>query len=359
MKTKLTRLVLMLVSALALVGALLLAGCGDNELRTEESLLSSIHSTSTSAALPEDLSPEIREVNLIMDWMPWVLDIPIDVAQAKGFYEAEGLAVEQTIPTNATDVAKFVATGKSQFGLYYSPDILMALNEGAPLLSIGSLMAHAPVGIALKPGFTAESPQALAEKVVSIPLIPSTRASFATMLATAGVDPTKVQIVDPGYDLITPLLTGTCDAAALTEFGELVEVQTQGEDPAFLDFRDWGTPDFAFLNLITTQDFAQANPNTTRAFVRATYEGLAYAAAHPDEAVELYVNAHPELKADLLLAQWKAAIPALALVGDHPAGWQDLDSWKALSNWMMSSDLIKEEVDLETVVTNDYLIVPE
>ena len=65
--------------------------------------------------------------------------------------------------------------------------------------------------------------------------------------------------------------------------------------------------------MITTQEFAEANPNTTRAFVRATLEGLAYAAAHPEEAVALYVKAHPELEAELLLAQWKAAIPSLAL----------------------------------------------
>ena len=67
-----------------------------------------------------------------MNWIPWVLDIPVVIAQAQGFYQAHGLTVRQTIPADATDVVKFVATGKSQFGLYYSPDMLMALDAGSP-----------------------------------------------------------------------------------------------------------------------------------------------------------------------------------------------------------------------------------
>ncbi len=301
-------------------------------------------------------APEVAQVDLIMDWMPWVLDIPIDVAQVKGFYQEQGLTVTQTLPAGPTDVVKFVSTGKSQFGLYYSPDLIMALEEGAPLLSLGAVMSHAPVGVALKPGFTADSPAALAGKTVSIPLIPSTRASFESMLVAGGVDSGGVQVIDPGYELVAPLLTGKVDAAAFTEFGELVQVQEQGQELTYLDFREWGTPDFAFLDLITTQEFARSNPNTTRAFVRATYQGLAWAVAHPEEAVELYVAAHPELEASLLLAQWKAAVPFLAVAAAHkPAGWQDLEAWTSLNAWMKAGGLVQGTADLSAAVSNDYL----
>jgi putative hydroxymethylpyrimidine transport system substrate-binding protein len=307
--------------------------------------------TTTTAA-----GPEVAKVDLMMDWIPWVLDIPVDVAQAKGFYKAQGLTVNQTIPADATDVVKFVSTGKSQFGLYYSPDMLMALDAGSPLVSVAALMSHAPVGMAFKPGLAADSPAVLAGKVASVPLIPSTRASFTSMLAKAGVDPNSVKVVDPGFELVAPLLAGTVDAAAFTEFGELVQAKAEGKDLSYLDFRDWGTPDFAFLDVITTQDFAKTNPNTTRAFVRATCQGLEYAAANPDEAVAIYVKAHPELEPTLLLAQWKAAIASLGLAtGGHPTGWQDLDSWAQLNAWMDSADLIREPLDITPAVTNEYL----
>ena len=92
-----------------------------------------------------------------MDWVPWVLDIPVDVAQEKGYYADHGLTVKQTLPAGATDVVKFVSTGKAQFGLYYAPDTLMGVAEGAPLLSVAGLMSHAPVGMAMAPGVHARA----------------------------------------------------------------------------------------------------------------------------------------------------------------------------------------------------------
>ncbi len=354
------RLALVLAVAVMVAIAVLAAGCsqssrtattaGQTATTAKAATAASTATTATTVA-----APEVADVNLMMDWSPWVLDIPIDVAQTMGFYERRGLSVHQTLPVGATDVVKFVSSGKSQFGLYYAPDMLMALEAGAPLVSIGSLMSHAPVGMAFRPGLTGDSPASLAGQTVSVPLIPSTRASFASMLSAAGVDPKTVNIVDPGFELVAPLLKGTIAAAAFTEFGELVAAEAQGQELSYLDFRDWGTPDFAFLNIITTQEFAKANPNTTRAFVQGTLEGLAYAVAHPEEAVALYVKAHPELDQTLLLAQWKAAIPSLALTADAPAGWQDIAAWESLNTWMTSAGLLARPADLVPAVTNDYL----
>jgi ABC-type nitrate/sulfonate/bicarbonate transport system substrate-binding protein len=336
-------------AALALVLAAAVAGCGGSGATTGAG-----SSTVTSAAA-ENAKPEVAKVDLMMDWVPWVLDIPIDVAQAKGFYAAAGLQVSQTVPTGATDVVKFVSTGRAQFGLYYAPDILTAVSEGAPLVSVAGIMSHAPVGLALAPGVTASTPKDLADKVVAVPLIPSTRASFDSMLQAAGMKAGDVKIADPGFDLVAPLLAGKYAAVAVTAFGELVQAQAQGQKLSYLDFRSWGTPDYAFLNVVTNSQFAKADPNTVRAFVKATLAGLDYAAQHPDEAVTLYVARHPELKKGLLLAQWKAALPSMATTGTRPAGWQDLHAWSALDDWLVRVKLLDRRVDVATSVDDSYL----
>jgi ABC-type nitrate/sulfonate/bicarbonate transport system substrate-binding protein len=107
--------------------------------------------------------------------------------------------------------------------------------------------------------------------------------------------------------------------------------------------------------MISDPAFAKAHPATVRAFVRATLQGLAYAAAHPQEAVDLYVARHPELKKDLLLAQWRAALPSMAVAGAHPAGWQDPASWTALDQWLTKGGVLTKQVDASTVMTNQYL----
>jgi putative hydroxymethylpyrimidine transport system substrate-binding protein len=342
---------LAVVAALLLVAALAAAGCGGGTSGGSGS--SSTAATSSTAAAVA--SPGRSEVTLIMDWVPWVLDIPVDVAQQQGFYADHGLTVKQQVPSAATDVVKFVSTGKAQFGLYYAPDTLSAVAEGAPLLSVAALMGHAPVGMAMAPGQHASSPTDLEGKTAGVTMIPSTRASFQTMLTTAGVDPSSVKVADPGYAIVAPLLAGKYDAVAVTQFGELVEADAAGQKLDYLDFRDWGTPDYAFLNVITTQSFAADDPGTVRAFVAATTEGLNWAVAHPDEAVALYVKRHPELKSDLLLAQWKAAVPSMAASGEHAAGWQDTAAWSALNDWMVKSGQIKAPVDVGPVVSDSYL----
>ena len=218
-------------------------------------------------------APDVAEVTLIMDWVPWVLDIPVDVAQEKGFYADHGLTVKQTLPAGATDVVKFVSTGKAQFGLYYAPDTLMGVEAGAPLLSVASLMSHAPVGMAMAPGVRATTPSDLAGTTAGVVMIPSTRASFATMLEAGGVDPGAVKVADPGFDLVAPLLAGKYDSVAVTEFGELVQADAAGQQLDYLDFRDWGTPDYAFLNVVTQRGFAGEHPATVKAFVAATMAG--------------------------------------------------------------------------------------
>ena len=336
---------------LALTAALLaLAGCGAAQPAVTASAPAAGSSTAASVA------PEQAEVTLIMDWVPWVLDIPVDVAQERGFYADHGLTVHQQVPAGATDVVKFVSTGKAQFGLYYAPDTLMGVDEGAPLLSVAALMSHAPVGMALAPGVHAKSPADLAGTTAGVVMVPSTRASFETMLKTGGVDPSSVKVVDPGFDLVPPLLAGRYDSVAVTEFGELVQADQMGQKLDYLDFRDWGTPDYAFLNVLTQKGFADEDPNTVRAFVAATTEGLDWAVAHPDEAVALYVKRHPELDAGLLLALWTAATPSMAAAsGGHAAGWQDAATWSQLNDWMVRAGLIKSPVDVSGAVTDDYL----
>ncbi len=186
-------------------------------------------------------------------------------------------------------------------------------------------------------------------------MIPSTRASFATMLEAGGVDPGAVRVADPGFDLVAPLLAGKYDSVAVTQFGELVQADAAGQKLDYLDFRDWGTPDFAFLNVLTQKGFAAEHPATVKAFVAATMQGLDWAVAHPEEAVAVYVARHPELKADLLLAQWKAAIPSMASGAGVVSGLQDVAAWGQLSDWMVKTGQLTKSADVAGTVSNDYL----
>lgn len=63
-----------------------------------------------------------------------------------------------------------------------------------------------------------------------------------------------------------------------------------GDTVSIIDMNDEGV---AMLedNLFTSKAFAEANPNTVKAFVSASMKGWAYACEHPDEAAEIVFEA--------------------------------------------------------------------
>lgn len=69
-----------------------------------------------------------------------------------------------------------------------------------------------------------------------------------------------------------------------------------GDTVSIIDMNDEGV---AMLedNLFTSKSFAEANPNTVKAFVSASMKGWAYACEHPDEAAEIVFEAGSSVSA--------------------------------------------------------------
>lgn len=70
-----------------------------------------------------------------------------------------------------------------------------------------------------------------------------------------------------------------------------------GDTVSTIDMNDEGV---AMLedNLFTSKAFAEANPNTVKAFVSASMKGWAYACEHPDEAAQIVFEAGSSVSAD-------------------------------------------------------------
>ena len=276
-----------------------------------------------------------------MDWVPWVLDIPVDVAQAKGFYADAGLTVKQTVPAGATDVVKFVSTGKAQFGLYYAPDTLMGVGRGRAARLRRRPHEPRPGRHGHGSGRARERrPTDLAGKMAGVVDDP-VHAGLVRDHAEGRRrrPPASVKVVDPGFDLVAPLLAGKYDAVAVTEFGELVQADAGRAEARLPRLPRLG---HARLRVPQRGDAAGVRRASTRRRCgrssRRRCEGLDYAVAHPEEAVDLYVARHPELKKDLLLAQWKAAMPVdgRRRRRTRPAG-RTRRAGRALDDWMVKT----------------------
>jgi NitT/TauT family transport system substrate-binding protein len=96
-----------------------------------------------SASPANDLTP----VRLQLDWYPQPEQGGFFAAQLLGYYKAEGLDVTILPLPQYGSVAQLVSTGKADFGLGSSDQILEWDSNGLPLVAVSATMQHDPQAI--------------------------------------------------------------------------------------------------------------------------------------------------------------------------------------------------------------------
>ena len=114
--------------SISLLVLFMLAACGGQGTTQEES---------------DEESKDLKEVSIMLDWYPNAVHSYLYVAQEKGYFEEEGVAVNIQFPAGPTDPLTLAAAGKVTLGLYYQPDVIMAkANENVRLNRLQPLYNH-------------------------------------------------------------------------------------------------------------------------------------------------------------------------------------------------------------------------
>ena len=204
-------------------------------------------------------------VRLQLDWYPQPEQGGFFTAQLLGYYKAEGLDVTILPLPQYGSVAQLVATGKAEFGLGSSDQVLEWNSNGLPLVAVAATMQHDPQAIMIHnhsairdfkdlEGHTiaAQTGATWLKYVISryglrqVRQIPSTL-SVANFLA----DPDYVQQI---FITSEPFFARQAGADVRT-----LLISQSGYDPYRVQF--------------TTRDLAARNPDMVAKFVRASIRG--------------------------------------------------------------------------------------
>jgi NitT/TauT family transport system substrate-binding protein len=204
-------------------------------------------------------------VRLQLDWYPQPEQGGFFTAQLLGFYKAEGIDVTILPLPQYGSVAQLVATGKAEFGLGSSDQVLEWNSNGLPLVAVSATMQHDPQAIMIHSRSTirdfkdleghtiaAQTGATWLKYVISryglhqVRQIPSTL-SIANFLA----NPDYVQQI---FITSEPFFAKQAGAEVRT-----LLISQSGYDPYRVQF--------------TTRDFAAQNPDVVARFVRASIRG--------------------------------------------------------------------------------------
>jgi NitT/TauT family transport system substrate-binding protein len=216
---------------------------------------------------------------------------PFLLAQDKGYYDKEGLAVTIDRGFGSADAISKIASGAYDmgFGDINSMMEFNARNPGKGLISVFIVYDAAPFSIFTLKKSGINSPKDLEGKTLAAPAGDAGRRLFPVFAEAAGIDAGKVTFINVDAALREPTLArGQADGITGFYFTSLLNLRAINVPEADLKvFRYSDYTKFLYGNaVIVRPDFAAKNPEAVRAFLRALVKGFRDTFANPDEAVE-------------------------------------------------------------------------
>jgi len=220
---------------------------------------------------------------------PWML------AQAKGYYKAEGLDVKFVAARGGVDVAKQVGAGNAMIGGAIGDTPIIARAQGIPVKAVAVLGAGSLMQLVSHKDERIESPRELKGKTVTvISYTDTTYYALLGMLSKVGLTKNDVTIQAAGPAGVwqqfaakkaTAMAAVPDWTASSTETGAQVDIL-----PADIYFKSMAQA------ILASDETIQKNPQLIQKLVRATVRGMKDIMANPKEAAKVYVQHVPAHK---------------------------------------------------------------
>jgi NitT/TauT family transport system substrate-binding protein len=224
------------------------------------------------------------------------------VAKEKGFYRDAGLDVTLSRGSGSGDTVKRVASGGATFGVADTSVVVSArANDDVPVRIVAMVYGKSPLGLIYLKDSGINSPKDLVGKTVGRTASGSSVTMWPAFLAANKVERSQVKETVADANALLPLLLSRRVDAVL---GQTVNIgryralgEKQGLTPVSMNFADYGLEAYG-NSIITNPKTIQESPDLVRRFVDASMKGVAYALAHPDEALAMLKKAVPEVDTD-------------------------------------------------------------
>jgi len=328
-------------AALALAAALAvaLAGCGEKQENV------------TGAA------GSAQPLTVMLDWFPNADHVGIYQALAEGDFTKAGLDVHVHVPSDPAAPLKLLAAGRVDVAISYEPEVLLARNQGLPLVSVAAIVQKPLTSIVSVGSKHITRASQLRGKRVGDAGIPYQHAYLETILAHAGVPAGSVKEINVGSNLVPAMLSGRVDATLGSFWNyEAIQLAQLHKHPNVIHMEQVGVPTYDELVVVVRKNTIVNQPGLIRRFVQALARGYESARRDPQAAVANLVHASSGLDPKLQLASVRATLPAFFPSSSaNPWGWQDPTQWNAYGQWMLSHHLISNPNAVIDASTNELL----
>ena len=234
----------------------------------------------------------LDKVTLQLKWLPQAQFMGYYVAQAKGYYKAEGLDV--TLLPGGPDIIpeQQVFNGVADVGVTWVSSFLKYQEKGWGFVEVAQPFQKSAMLLVSKAATGIKTPKDLIGKKVGS-WFGGNEYELYALFESAGINKDKdLKLIQQDFTM-EQVKSGAVDAASAMTYNEYGLLLEAGYKPADLSVLDMNTYGVAMLedNLFVTSKWAKANPDKLVKFLRASIKGWADAVKDPEAAGKVVFEA--------------------------------------------------------------------
>jgi len=302
-----------------------------------------------------EVEAETREVTFMLDWVPNVNHVGVFVAQQRGFFSDAGLEVDIVQPGEVRATSA-VASGKADFGIDFQENLTLLRADDVPLVSIAAVLQTNTSGFAVRAGEGIESPADFEGLNYGTFQSPFEEPTLNALVRCAGGDPSTIEFVPAGTNLLAMLQQEKADIAWIYYGTQGFQARRIGLDLKYFPLNEYTDciPDYYTPVVIASESTLENRPELTSDFLEALARGHSYVMSNPEESARILAEEVPELNEEQLLR----SVPWLSerMQMDAPQwGFQEAPVWADYAEWMREVGVLEGEFDPEAAFTNAFL----
>ena len=280
---------------------------------------------------------------------PWML------AQAKGYYKAEGLDVKFVAARGGVDVAKQVGAGNAVIGGAIGDTPIIARAQGIPVKSVAVLGAGSLMQLVSHKEERIESPRELKGKTVTVlAYTDTTYYALLGMLSKVGLTKNDVNIQAAGPAGVWQQFAAKKAVAMAGVPDWTVMVMDTGAQvdilPADVYFKSMAQA------ILASDETIQKNPQLIQKLVRATLKGMRDIMANPKEAAAIYVKHVPAHQGkEASMQKTFEMFNQYVYAKQKVPGTMDEARLAELQKFYVSNGVVPKEVPVKELYTNQFV----